>query len=112
MRFDQAGTYDLWARAAAANFGADSWYLGIAGDGSLSQGMSAKLVGTTLPFAWSNSRLDASKATITVSAPGVYPLSLWMREDGAVIDRILIQPTGSAAPVGDGPIQTAPSGAG
>jgi hypothetical protein len=104
VRFPAAGTYDVWGRGAGPDWGGDSFHFGLAGNADLSADVSLQLVGTGLPFAWTNYRLDASTPRITVPAAGVYAVNLWMREDGAVLDRLLIQPAGRPRPTGDGPV--------
>lgn len=41
--------------------------------------------------------------TIEVASPGVHTISLWMREDGAVVDRLLLTPDAAYMPEGAGP---------
>ena len=52
---------------------------------------------------WSNERRGGSKATVNVNSVGTHTLSVWMREDGFLLDKIVIQQQGLAVPTGNGP---------
>ncbi len=50
---------------------------------------------------------DWAKASLPIDGSGVYTLSLWMREDGLRIDRLLLTTDTTYLPVADGPVETA-----
>lgn len=117
VRFTTAGTYALWLRGTGPSFSSDSWHIGLSGDLSGAGDLSLNQNLPAAALAWSNTRQDGTKATITVPAPGDYAIGLWMREDGAAMQRLVIQPTTTAAPAGTGPatsprISVAPAGDG
>lgn len=117
VRFGAAGTYAVWVRGTGADFSSDSWHIGIAGDLSGSGDLSLNQNQPAAALAWSNTRQDGTKATITVPAPGDYAIGLWMREDGAALQRLVIQPSTATPPVGSGPatsprVSAAPAGDG
>lgn len=93
VRFPTAGTYDLWVRGFAPDWSGDSYFLGLAG--AQAQTMTLNKVGA---FAWARAPMGTSTGTITVASPGVWPVNLWMREDGFRLDRVIIQPAGAPVP--------------
>jgi len=103
--FAQAGTYDIWLRATGPDGAGDSAHVGLDGVNTGTTSISYLLPGPTLPWTWTNKRADSTKATLTVTS-GLHVINLWMCEDGTAIDRIILQPTGTAAPTLDGPAQT------
>jgi hypothetical protein len=103
IRVPAAGTYDVWLRAAAPDGAGNSIHVGAAGDPSTAADISFDTVGAALPLVWAGTRTDGSRARLTFAAPGVYALNAWMREDGVVLDRIVLQPSGAPAPSGLGP---------
>jgi hypothetical protein len=103
IRVPAAGTYDLWLRAAAPDWAGNSIHFGLAGDSSTASDMGFDVVGASLPLVWTGTRIDGSRARLSFSAGGVFAINAWMREDGVALDRIVLLPTGSAAPSGQGP---------
>src|SRR6185436_19422079 len=52
-------------------------------------------------------------ATINVTTTGIHTLNLWMREDGAIVDKVLLTSNTSYTPSGVGPAEssrTVPAG--
>jgi len=93
-RFTNSGAYNFWVRALGANGSDDSVYIGV--DGAAPQSMS---FGATAAWVWQSKR-------ITVGSPGVHALNVWMREDGAYVDRIVLAANLSYTPTGSGPPET------
>lgn len=83
LNFQKAGRYYLWVRANGNNDGGQSIYVGLGMNGSEED----KMVTGFGKYAWKRSR------ELQVKGPGVYLLSVWMREDGAMLDRFEV--TGS-----------------
>src|SRR5262249_5672760 len=54
-------------------------------------------------YTWSRSTLDGPVARITVTTTGVHVLNLWMREDGTVVDKIVLTTNANYVPTGLGP---------
>ncbi len=54
-------------------------------------------------WTWVNSLRAGGVATIEVPAPGVHYLDVWMREDGFILDRILLTTDPAYVPSGEGP---------
>lgn len=106
VTFPQAGTYRVAVRGRPPNGAADSLHVGL--DGVL--GTTADAISgfpTFTGWSWAAaSDGGPNPATVTVPAPGVHTVNVWAREDGLVLDRIVLAPTGSATPTGDGPAES------
>ena len=50
--------------------------------------------------------MDGPSATISVPATGVRTINLWMREDGFVVDKIVLTTNASYVPSGTGPAES------
>ena len=50
--------------------------------------------------------MDMVAATITVSTPGVHTVNVWMREDGFVIDKVVLTVSPGYVPSGAGPAES------
>jgi hypothetical protein len=81
LRFEQPGTYYLWVRASGNNDGGQHLHAGLGLDpGDWGVRMRTGFGG----FKWT--RFPDFK----IGATGDHLLSLWMAEDGAAIDRIVV----------------------
>jgi hypothetical protein len=103
VQFVTTGTYHVWARGIGVNGDGDSYHAGIDNTGPPSADRISAF-GSTL--GWSRSTLDGATATINVTAPGLHTISLWMREDGFVLDKILLTTNGGLTPTGAGPAES------
>jgi hypothetical protein len=50
--------------------------------------------------------MDGVSATINVTSAGVHTLNLWMREDGFVVDKVVLSSNVNYVPSGTGPAQS------
>jgi len=57
-------------------------------------------------------RNGGSNVTVNIPSTGIHTLNLWMREDGARIDRILLTTDINFSPSGTGPSESPPAGGG
>ena len=62
-------------------------------------------------YGWSKNTLDGAVATIHVTSTGVHTINLFMREDGFVVDKVLLTTNANFTPAGAGPAQS-PRGGG
>ncbi|MEM7386578.1 MAG: Calx-beta domain-containing protein, partial [Verrucomicrobiota bacterium] len=92
ISFPEAGTYFFWIRFHAASTADDSVHFGF--NGAVEKRFSFKTHGR---WAW-------LAKSINVATPGEKTLSLWMREDGVAIDRMLFTPDSTFEPEGAGPL--------
>lgn len=83
--FAQTGTYRVWVRAFGSGGTSDSVHWGLNGKTNAT-GISWT---TYNAWTWTNNTAGAA-ATIAVTNTGSSRLNLWMREDGAKIDRVAI----------------------
>ncbi|MBX2824430.1 MAG: putative Ig domain-containing protein [Gammaproteobacteria bacterium] len=100
VRFEEAGTYYLWFRGLGVSNG-DSVHIGINGRAAQSG------INLTLPFDWGWSNENGSSAAIIdVPDSGVQTISVWMREDGVSIDKLLLTQDEDFEPTAEGPPET------
>ena len=97
--FTTAGTtYYLWTRGAGPDASGDSFHYGFDGECISSDWSDAAYVAATGQLGWSSSLGGVGRPTIYVASPGVHTLDVWMREDGCMIDRLLLTTDPSYAP--------------
>lgn len=98
IRFTQTGVHTLWIRGwnqDPSNSGSDdSVYVAFDGT-ALGSGNDAAISGfPAAGWTWSSDRYGSGlpdPATINVTTTGVHTLALWHREDGTLIDKIVIE---------------------
>ncbi|MBL9167749.1 MAG: hypothetical protein JNN07_08410 [Verrucomicrobiales bacterium] len=105
------GTYYVWVRGLADSAP------GLGQNDSINVGLDGELPATSdrigfFPqgsgYVWSSTTLDGnSRAMFTVATPGVHQLNIWMREDGFIVDKLLVTPDANYTPVGVGPAASA-----
>lgn len=103
VRFSTPGTYKVWIRGDAAGGDADdSVHIGLDGvQVATSKDISME---RATSFLWTTKRMNTTApATLVIPAAGVYTINLWMREDGAYVDRILLTTNQAYVPTGTGP---------
>ena len=110
IEFSDPGTYEVYllGRRASGTLGGIV-YAGSNADDSVHVGLNGSavsLVGTGLTnfvegASWQG-EAGGSQVTVTVPTAGTHTFHLWMREDGTIIDKIVLQRSGPA-PSGDGP---------
>jgi hypothetical protein len=62
-----------------------------------------KIADFTPAWSWVKDTKDGEDATLKIDAAGKRTLNVWMREDGFVIDRILLTTDKTFTPTGNGP---------
>jgi hypothetical protein len=94
--FQQTGTHTVWVRALGANGSDDSIHIGL--DGAIaSAGQTINNI--TNSYNWRS-------VTVNVAAAGVHNLNVWMREDGVVVDKLVVAKSTTFTPTGTGPAET------
>lgn len=88
--FQNPGTYHVYVRGMAVNpqTGSDSIHLGLDGTAVTNTGGYGLSGFLTSGFTWQNDSNNRSYTTMTIPAAGFYTIYLWMREDGAVVDKL------------------------
>jgi hypothetical protein len=99
--FGDAGSMNVWLRGFGPNWNADSVWIGIDGAVSSALYVSPPKSG----YGWVR-----PSGTLTVPNSGVHTINVWMREDGTIVDRLLLTPDGSLRPSGDGPPESGRGG--
>ena len=94
IEFTDAGTYTIWVRRWAPDGGGNSVFALLGG----MQSSSNDNTGDNKMWVWK------SLGTVTASAPGVYVFELIRREDGYLVDKIVVN--SGEQPSGEGPDET------
>ncbi len=102
VNFPTSGVYYVWVRAFGASGADDSVHIGL--NGSISQ------FGTNMnnipggSYTWFNT-VAVGAARVVVPSAGNHTLNIWMREDGVVLDRLLLTSDSAYVPTGNGPAE-------
>ena len=108
VNFSHSGRHYLWVRgsgdAVNGEGKSDSLHVGL--DGRVQAG-SDKLDGFGSQWEWRRSTRDGQSAMIDVPATGLHEITLWMREDGLAVDKLLLTNDPGYQPVGSNPDTTA-----
>jgi beta-glucosidase len=111
VTFAQTGTYRVWVRgrdSGTTTGNGDSVHAGLDG---VAIATADRISSFTSSFGWSKSTMDNVEATVNVTTPGNHTVNIWMREDGFVIDKLLLTTsTSSTPPTGSGPPESPQQG--
>lgn len=99
--FPAAGEYRLWIRAYTDDVKWDSLHVGLDGAGSTS-GTYQRFTTVMPEWQW-NSRNPYGAQVLIVDKPGVHLLSLWIRESGIAVDKLMLTRDLETEPEGLGP---------
>ena len=97
--FEEAGPHYGWVRGNADSGDEDSVHVGL-------NGQAPAATQHIYPFeplglwVWTNENRDGETAVIDVPEPGLHAINVWMREDGFLLDRIVLTPDSDFAPAG------------
>ncbi|MHC4073619.1 MAG: hypothetical protein ACYTGS_16565, partial [Planctomycetota bacterium] len=87
INFVKTGIHYVWILAWGASGSDDSCHAGLDGDATFSSQMS----GWNDDYEWNNGRYQAAgPSRIDVTSTGPHTLNIWVREDGLIIDKIVI----------------------
>lgn len=103
VNFLRTGTHYLWVRGQGPGSADRTVHAGL--DGAVIA-TADRLSGFGSSWAWSQNTLDASPATVIVTNPGLHVVNLWMREDGFIVDKLLLTTNASYTPSGPGPAES------
>jgi hypothetical protein len=103
--FSKTGTHYVWVRAWGAGGGDDSCHAGL--DGAEIPTCD-RMSGWNANYTWSNSTMDPEDSTFEVTSTGLHTVNIWMREDGLIVDKIVIttNPDFSPAATDAGPAES------
>ncbi len=103
VQFSNTGVYYVWVRMRATVNGS-TVYAGL-GEQSMRMGVASQVVPDT-SWAWYGTRNEGRRAQFSVLQAGQQSFSIWMREDGLLIDRILLTTNADYIPDGTGPAES------
>ncbi len=97
VNFTLSGARTVWVRAYATNGTDDSVHAGL--DGATNTANAITLAANQLNgWHWTSLRASLPAATVT-GGPGSHTFSLWMREDGMRVDRVLLAANPNLVPI-------------
>ena len=103
--FTRTGTHYVWVRMRGPTGSDDSMHAGL--DGAANTTSDRISAGGTA-FAWVRATMDGPVATLNVPSIGLHRVSIWMREDGTQLDKVLLTSSATFVPTGTGPVESAP----
>jgi hypothetical protein len=102
VSFVKTGTHYVWVRGHANGSGNDdSCHAGLDYQATVT-GERISL-NAAADWGWFNARTNGAPATFEVPNAGVHTINIWMREDGAIIDKIILTTNSNYQPSGKGP---------
>ncbi|MCP5185068.1 MAG: hypothetical protein H6993_13970, partial [Pseudomonadales bacterium] len=103
ISFNRAGTHYVWIRGIGATGSDDSLHAGLDG---VPTATADRITGFSSAVAWSRSTMDGVVAFVSVPSAGTHTLNVWMREDGMVVDKIVVTSSDTYVPTGNGPAES------
>jgi len=100
VEFVKTGTHYVWIRAWGASGNDDSCHAGLNAEENTT---SDRMSGWNASYTWSNDTMDPEPATFEVPSAGVHRLTVWQRENGLIIDKIVLTTNPDYTPTDDGP---------
>ena len=101
IEFNQTGTHYVWILGWGASGSDDSCHAGLNGEETP---LSDRISGFNGDYDWQNGRYQRDEpAQIEIPSTGVHTLNIWVREDGLIIDKIVLTTNPDYVPTGDGP---------
>jgi hypothetical protein len=103
IRFVHPGIHRVWLRGIGASGNDDSLHVGLNG---VALASSDRITGFGANWTWRNATTDGPAATIDIPSPGMHTLNVWMREDGVIVDKLVLTRDSGYAPVDTGPVES------
>ncbi|HXI56700.1 MAG TPA: galactose oxidase-like domain-containing protein, partial [Polyangia bacterium] len=105
VNFTKTGTHYVWLRGLGATADDDSAHVGLDG---VENTTADRITSFGSGLNWTKATMDGPVATINVPSAGLRRVSVWMREDGLVLDKLLLTTNSAFLPTGAGPAESAP----
>jgi len=87
INFTTTGTFNVWIRGFPFDDNDNSLHAGLDGQ----TGAASRIAWTQFgSWTWTNGTFTGGQATIDVTSTGLHTFSIWMREDGTRVDRIVL----------------------
>jgi hypothetical protein len=109
VEFSETGTYYVWIRGRGPSGNDDSVHVGLDGSPATYGGLGLSPDGGS--WDWAN-EVDGNRVTVSVGSAGTHTLSLWMREDGTEVDKLVVTRNASYTPSDEGPPESPPAALG
>ena len=88
INFVKTGTHYVWILAWGADGSDDSCHVGLDG---VETPLSDRMSGWNGAYEWNNGRMDMPEPSqIEITSSGPHTLNIWVREDGLIIDKIVL----------------------
>ncbi|MHC4172534.1 MAG: discoidin domain-containing protein [Planctomycetota bacterium] len=88
INFVKTGMHYVWILAWGASGSDDSCHAGLDGEETP---LSDNLSGWNNDYEWNNGRYQRpERAQIEITTPGIHVLNIWVREDGLIVDKIVL----------------------
>ncbi|MEM9418111.1 MAG: LamG-like jellyroll fold domain-containing protein [Planctomycetota bacterium] len=106
ITFNTPGTYRVWVRMIGPSGSDDSVHVGLDGVCISKGGGYGLSYGSRSAWAWEDDVASgASNISFDIPSAGTYTFNVWMREDGTLIDKIVLN-TSASEPSGSGPVES------
>ncbi len=105
IQFSDPGTYYIWVRSLCESTSWDSLHVGLDGVGRTGD-WSLRFQVLEDTWQWSNNTRSRGPLRVDVSKAGLHTLSLWIRESGVHIDKIILTKDSTYRPEGLGPAES------
>ena len=106
---EEGARYYVWVRARGATSSDDSLHIGLDGQPVASGQFVSNL---TSLWSWTSTRDNGQRAYVDIPGLGEHTLDVWMREDGVILDKIVLTTDPSFVPKGKGPVESLQSSQG
>ena len=105
VQFISEGTFYVWIRALCESTRWDSLHIGLDGEGR-SSSWSHRFQVKENQWQWSNNSRSQGPQRIEVDRPGLHMFSIWIRESGIYVDKIILSKDPAFVPEAEGPAET------
>ncbi|HYU15668.1 MAG TPA: galactose oxidase-like domain-containing protein, partial [Candidatus Acidoferrum sp.] len=105
VNFNRTGTHYVWLRLRGPTAADDSIHAGLDGRANST---ADRISAMSTTFVWTKATLDGPVARVNVPTTGLHRVSIWMRQDGAQLDKVLLTASSTFVPTGTGPAESAP----
>lgn len=104
INFGKPGRYHVWLRGYGPGGGSDSCHVGL--DGVAVASADRLYFWPNAQWVWSRSTNDGAVATLDVATAGLHTVNVWMREDGTILDKLVLATDPAYVPSGTGPAES------
>ena len=87
INFVKIGTHYVWILASADDGNSDSCHAGLDGEEIPT---CDRMAGWSGDYEWNGATMDEPRSTFEITSTGVHTLNIWMREDGLIIDKVVV----------------------